>query len=128
MPLCYWHEYLDLVLFYKAVTGQVDLSGVLPQQIINQRTTIRSSSNGVKFRSPRCKTLSHQRSFFSRVVRTWNTLPVGLQSTNNTLRHFKELLQCLKEVLCPNKPKTWKTVSPKCNRARNLSNKLDCCN
>ena len=23
MPLCYWHEYLDLVLFYKAVTGQV---------------------------------------------------------------------------------------------------------
>ena len=25
MPLCYWHEYLDLVLFYKAVTGQVGL-------------------------------------------------------------------------------------------------------
>ena len=92
MPLCYWHQYLDLVLFYKAVTGQVDPSSVLLQQIINQRTTIRSSSNGVKFRSPRCKTLSHQRSFFSRVVRTWNTLPVRLQSTNNTLRQFKELL------------------------------------
>ena len=54
-PLCYWHEYLDLVLFRKAVTGQVDLSSVLSQKIINQRTT-RSSSNGVKFRSPRCKT------------------------------------------------------------------------
>ena len=92
MPLCYWH---DLVLFYKAVTGQVDLSlsSVLPQQIINQRTTIRSSSNGVKFRSPRCKTLSHQRWFFSRVVRTWNILPVRLQWTNNTLRQFKELLR-----------------------------------
>ena len=130
MPLCYWHEYLDLVLFYKAVTGQVGLSSALPQQIVNQRT--RSSSNGVKFRSPRCKTLTHQRSFFSRVVRTWNTLPACLRSTNNTLRQFKGLLReyyfdALRKCYDPNEPKTWKTVCPKCNRARNLSNKLGCC-
>ena len=34
LPLSYWHEYLDLVFFFKAVNGLVDVShDVLPQVI-----------------------------------------------------------------------------------------------
>ena len=74
LPLSYWHEYLDLVFFFKAVNGLVDVShDVLPEVISETRTTRSSSGNQISFRPAKCKTTTYQRSFFIRATRTWNS-------------------------------------------------------
>ena len=45
LPLSYWHEYLDLMFFFKAITGIVSISqNSLPERIAPVRVT-RSSAN-----------------------------------------------------------------------------------
>ncbi len=93
MPLSYWHEYFDLLHFCKAVTGQLKISKyILPQPLYSQRTT-RSSSTGVYFRPRICKTQTYQNSFFIRVTRTWNALPVNLRTITINLWQFKSSLR-----------------------------------
>ena len=53
MPLSYWHEYMDLVFFYKAINGLVVISeDVLPKPIIPTRVTRSSSASELSFRPP----------------------------------------------------------------------------
>ena len=93
MPLSYWHEYFYMLHFYKAVTGQLNISKyILSQPLYSQRTT-RSSSTGVYFRPRICKTQTYQNSFFIRVTRTWNALPVNLRTITINLWQFKSSLR-----------------------------------
>ena len=90
LPLSYWHEYLDLVFFFKAVNGLVDVShDVLPEVMSQTRTTRSSSGNQISFRPAKCKTSTYQRSFFIRASRTWNSLPTTLRSPDINIRQFK---------------------------------------
>ena len=133
LPLSYWHEYLDLVFFFKAVNGLVDVShDVLPELISETRTTRSSSGNQISFRPAKCKTSTYQRSFFIRATRTWNSLPPTLRSPGLNIRQFKTDLQnyyliALRECFNENDPRTWKTICLKCNASRNLRSKLTCC-
>ena len=53
MPLSYWHEYMDLVFFYKAINGLVVISeDVLPKPIFPTRVTRSSSASELSFRPP----------------------------------------------------------------------------
>ena len=131
MPLSYWHEYCDLVLFYKAVTGQFNISKyIIPQPRYSQHT--RSSSNGVYFRPQIRKTQTCQSLFFIRITRTWNALPVNLRTITIYLKlfqlslrgyYFKALRLCYDQ----DDPKTWKTVCVKSNSTQNFINDLACC-
>ena len=57
MPLSYWHEYMDLVFFFKAINGLVVISeDVLPKPIIPTRATRSSSASELSFRPPKCRT------------------------------------------------------------------------
>ena len=59
MPICYWHKYLDLVFFFKAINGLVHISeDVLPQMVNPTRATRSSSLNSISFRSRKCKTIT----------------------------------------------------------------------
>ena len=90
LPLSYWHEYLDLVFFFKAVNGLVDVShDVLPKVISLTRTTRSSSGNQISFCPAKCKTTTYQHSFFIRASRTWNSLPTTLRSPDINIRQFK---------------------------------------
>ena len=94
LTLSYWHEYLDLVFFFKAVNGLVDVShDVLPEVISETRTTRSSSGNQISFRPAKCKTTTYQRSFFVRASRTWNSLRPTLRSPGINIRQFKTDLQ-----------------------------------
>ncbi len=76
LPISYWREYLDLMFFYKAVSGLVDVAhDVLPELITQTRTTRSSANYQISFRPHRTKTYTHQRSYFNRTSRTWNSLP-----------------------------------------------------
>ena len=56
MPLSYWHEYMDLVFFFKAVNGLVYISeDILPKPTNPARVTRSSTTNGTKFRPRKCK-------------------------------------------------------------------------
>ena len=69
LPICYWHEFLDMMHFFKAVNGLISSSFRLH---IKTTKCTRSSSNtkGVKYEVPRCKTTTYQRSFWIRSIRT----------------------------------------------------------
>ena len=133
LPLSYWHEYLDLVFFFKAANGLVDVShDVLPEVMSQTRTTRSSSGNQISFRPAKCKTSTYQRSFFIRASRTWNSLPTTLRSPDINIRQFKTDLQtyyltALRECFNEEDPRTWKTICLKCNTSRYLRSELTCC-
>ena len=92
LPICYWHEFLDLVFFFKATNGIVCVShDMLPERIVPTRVTRASASNAKCFRPKKCRTSTYQHSFFVRTSRTWNALPLQLRYEHVTLNQFKWL-------------------------------------
>ena len=71
LPTCYWHEMLDIMFFFKAVTGLVKVSAnVLPTTLApSSRLRSRGNPDAALFVSKKCKTVTFHRSFFNRSVR-----------------------------------------------------------
>ena len=133
LPICYWHEFFDLVFFFKATNGIVCVShDVLPERIVPIRVTSASASNAKSFRPKKCRTSTYQHSFFVRTSRIWNALPLQLRYEHITLNQFKSLLfSHYKDAFISRfdieDPRTWKSVCLKCNKPRNLSECLELC-
>ena len=91
IPLCYWHEFLDIVLFYKLIHGHVSIdTNLLPSTTNNNRRETRSSdTDHLTFSTNRCKTPTYQRSYLNRTTRLWNILPNGLTGINWCLTQFE---------------------------------------
>ena len=87
IPLCYWHEFLDIVLFYKLTHGHVSIdTDLLPSpKNINRRKTRSSDPDHLTFTTKRCKTTTYQKSYLNRVTRLWNILPRDLTGKNISL-------------------------------------------
>ena len=65
LSISFWHEFLDLVFFYKAVNNLVFKdSEALPATRQTTRSTWSSSSNAISYISKQSRTVTHQRSFF----------------------------------------------------------------
>ena len=133
IPLSYWHEYMDLLFFFKAINGLVDvIEDVFPKPIIPTRVTRSSNTTQLLFRPPKCKTTTFQKSYFARVTRVWNCLPAHLRQPNMLLSTFKRLLRDYYLValhICydAEDPKTWKSVCLNCNCGRSLNSVTNCC-
>ena len=92
-PISYWHEFLDIVFFYKAVNNLVFIdSEALPATRQSTRSTRSSSSNAITYIPKRSRTVTYQRSFFIRACRTWNVLPAELHTSHIPLTSFKRSL------------------------------------
>lgn len=134
LPICYWHEFLDMVFFFKVVNGLVTVNqSILPRIYCPTRQT-RSSSNSniIKYVPPKCKSSTYQHSFTVRTIRIWNTLAQDLNLNMVNLRSFKALMfnyyfKSLQAIYDPENPRTFKTVCPKCNTSRSLTLPLTCC-
>ena len=134
LPITYWHEYLNIMFFYKAINNFATISNeVLPQPITPSRLTRTTvDTNVLSFRPRKCKTLTYQRSFFIRVVRTFNSLPESLRQKNLSLVRFRSLLlefyhNATRAVYDVDDVRTWRTVCSKCNTSRKLKQPLTCC-
>ena len=89
LPISYWHEFLDIVFFYKAVNNLVFIdSEVLPVTQQSTRSTRSSSINSITYIPKRSRTVTYQSSFFIRVCRTWNVLPAELRRHESHLSSF----------------------------------------
>jgi hypothetical protein len=132
LPICYWHEYLDMVLFYKIVNGLVNVKPSLIPTIRTSRPTRSSTSTATKFIIPKCKTTTHQRSFFIRTTRVWNILGEELKLETCVLSTFKSILYkyymtSLRTSYNVDDPRSYKTICLKCNCVRSLTNPISCC-
>ena len=135
LPISYWHEYLDITFFFKAINGLYSVSSdVLPVPVVPLRLTRSTSNPNVTvFRPRKCRTLTFQRSYFVRTTRIWNSLPENVRSKQLTLHQFKNLLldyyftalRCCYDV---DDARTWKTICFKCNAARSLASPITCYN
>ena len=75
IPICYWHELLELTLFFKLTHGLVNVnSSVLHEVRKHGRRTRSSTSNVNKYIIKECKTSTYQKSFLIRTSRIWNCL------------------------------------------------------
>jgi hypothetical protein len=93
LPLSYWHEYLDMLFFYKANCGIMCLSdAVLPKPNENSRITRSVDPNSINFQVRKCKTSTYQQTYTIRSTRTWNILPGSITDKSNSLITFKNLL------------------------------------
>lgn len=132
LPISYWHEFLDIVFFYKIVNNLVFVdSEALPITRQSTRFTRSSSSNAITYIPKRSRTVTYQRSFFIRACRTWNALPAELRTSHISLASFKRsLLQYYNKALDQydaDDIRTWRTICPRCNIARSLLCPPSCC-
>ena len=138
LPLCYWHEFLDMVTFYKLTHGIMTIDNNLLQPSPdnnnnNRRETTSFDLNHLSFTTAaQCRTSTYQRSFLNRTKKIWNVLPKSLTNNNISLGQFKNGLckyykSALKDVFDVDNPKTWKSICLSCNKSHNLSCQMSCC-
>ena len=137
LPICYWHEslwreYLDMVLFYNITNGLVNLKPSVIPTIRSSRPTRSSTTSATKFITPKFKTTTHQRSFFTRTTRVWNLLAEELKLETCGLSTFKSILfkyymTSLKTSYDVDDPRSYKTICLKCNCVRSLVRPMTCC-
>ena len=122
LPLCYWHEYLDIVYLFKSMSSDPNIS------ILNTaRTTRRTDpSRGTILNVPRSNTTLHQNNFYCRAPKVWNSLPPTLRNRNLSIDQFKKNLfsyyaNLTKLYFDINLPQTFKTVCVKCHTCRPIA-------
>jgi hypothetical protein len=130
-PICYWHEYLDMVYPFKATHGLTNSSSA-PRKKTTRTTRASNNTNTVKYEVPQCRTTTLQRSFWIRTIRTWNTLTDTLDLSMENLGTPKSVMQrhhsaALEKAYECDDPRTFKTICPKCNSARTLTEPVNCC-
>ena len=127
IPICYWHELLDLTFFFKLTHGLVNVnSSVLPEVRKYGRRTRSSTSNVNKYIIKKCKTTTYQKSFLITTSGIWNCLVDELDLSSSTLASFKSVIfNYYKSALAVSydceDPRSFKSICLKCNSARPLS-------
>ena len=132
LPVSYWHEFLDIVFFYKAVNNLVFIdSEALPATRQSTRSTRSSSSNAITYISKRSRTVTYQRSVFIRACRTQNVLPAEVHTSHFSLASSKRsLFQYYNKALDlydVDDIRTCRTICPRSNIARTLLCPPTCC-
>ena len=84
LPLSYWHEYLDLTYFFKAMLNN---DQNIELKLCN-RVTRNDTANGVSVNIPRVNTLTYQNSYYNRTPRVFNSLPLHIRGKDVTIRQF----------------------------------------
>ena len=130
LSISYWHEFLDIVFFYKAVNNLVFIGNeALPTTSINEINQVIEQQ--CYYIPKRSRIVTYQRSFFIRACRTWSVLPAELRSSHISLASFKRsLFQFYNKALDLydiDDIRTWRTICPRCNIARTLLCPPTCC-
>ena len=88
LPLCYDREIQDLVFFYKALYGYVDLDiGNYVSFISHDRSRL-TLNPSLLLQVPLCGTTTFKNSYFDRTVHLWNTV---CSPKTMTSRQFKKI-------------------------------------
>ena len=86
LPLCYWHESLDLVYIFKALKSND------PNIVVKRNGRVARHDNSTKSiltNVSRVNTLTFQNSYFNRAPRSYNCLPSYIRDADITIGQFK---------------------------------------
>jgi hypothetical protein len=115
LPLCYWHEYLDMVYLYKCLINNSDSN--ISIKIPTRETRNTSSTIDILLHVTKSKTVSFQNSFYirGRAANVWKTLPCFIRNTTTSLTTFKFNLmkyyvELTHQIYDPEDPRTFKSV------------------
>ena len=88
LPLSFRREIADLTFMYKYLHGALDVDFHDEIQVTNVNPRLRSSSQVMKLQENFARTETFKGSFFNRIVRLWNILPLSLRNCES-LSTFK---------------------------------------
>ena len=132
LPLTYWHEYLDLMFFFKMTNGHVNVNPLSLPTERSARQTRSTSTTSIKYNEYKCKTSTYQKSYFVRTTRIWNCLSSELNLNCQSVNSFKSVLLeyyfAALNFYDAEDPRCYKTVCLKCNSCRSLARNVICCN
>ena len=116
LPLSYWHEYLDLIYFFKAMlTNDQNIAFKS-----SSRVTRSEINKGISVNIPRViNTLTFQNSYYNRTPRVFNCLPSHIRGSDVNIGQFKSYLlnyyhKMTELVYDIDVPQTFKTICVKC--------------
>ncbi len=120
LPLCYWHEYLDMVYLFKKIVSADD-----PNIQIKTILRVTRHNSQVGEITIRFNSLTFQ-SFYCRTPRVFNCLPSNLRQHTISIGEFKNNLfkyycQMTQKIYSIDVPQTFKTICVKCHSSRLLS-------
>jgi hypothetical protein len=93
LPLCYVREIQDLVFFYKALHGYVDVDISNYVSFINHHRSRLTLNPSLLLQVPLCRTTTFKNSYFNRTVHLWNSVcRTALPNNFWTLSSFKNFL------------------------------------
>ena len=127
IPVCYWHEYFDMVFFVNCTHGITVINNeLLPTIQSRERATRSADWNSLTYKTKKCKTATYHKSFLTRSTRLWNILPKDLTHKSTTFNSFKSRLLnyykfASKTVYDAEDLRTWKSPCLCCNTSRNQS-------
>ena len=130
LPLSYQHELKDIIFYFKCRLGLVNIP--VHQYFLNKvpgRTTRNSSASDLLI--TKCRTKLFQTSYFNRLPKLWNNMPVSLRNCNSFTRFKSHLTKHYSNALANsydvNRFNTWKSICLKCCSSRNLLTTNACC-
>ena len=112
LPLAYDREVKDLVFFYKAMNGYIDIDVSNFVNFVDHGRT-RRALRSKYLETPLCKTCTYSSSYFNRVVKLWNSVCVSIDPSSFTSpSSFKLYLKMrykniLETVFDPDMTCTW---------------------
>jgi len=133
LPVSYWHEYKDLIFYYKCKTGhfKIPIEHYVKARS-NRRVTCNSSATDLLI--PKCRTKHFQTSNFNRIPKLKNTLSdtCHFDHLANSLNQFKSSIyqyytNAITNFYNPSIFNTFKSICPKCCSAHNLLTDKRCC-
>ena len=95
LPLCYEREITDLVFFFKALHGNIDLDVRTFVSFVNNGRTRLCQNPTLTLKNPYCKSSTFQASYFNRIVKIWNYAckilpPTSFASLSSFKRNIKD--------------------------------------
>ena len=121
LPLSYRRELSDLNFFFKCINNIYDLP--ISDYVKFTRDGIvntRNNSDPVLLCTPKCRTVAFSKTYFNRIVYTWNSLPLHLRmaSSPNIFKRglYQYVFNIMIEKFCPDNICTWtlKCTCPLC--------------
>ena len=126
LPISYWLECRDLCFAFRCINGLLNVQFDKYIQISSGRT--RSSGENLNlYPIHRYRTSLFRDSFFNRIVKLWNSLPLQTRKslTFNSFKTnlYKHYFSKLHNIFYTDKLNTWKTICPYCRSVHRPS----CC-
>ena len=121
LPNNYWLEYLDLLFFYKCISGLIDINLDNLVQFCSGRA--RWGSSGLFLNSKTANTSLFRNSFFIGITNLWNAKLIAIRSEVDIVPFKKKLKSFiynrLSSVFNQDDIHSYKLVCPKCRHGNN---------